>query len=474
MKKIVLHSILLWFISLSSYSQRYYDVVKLPLNTRQNNEMTPAFFEGGIVFSSNRRQDLLVVTTDQDQHYLYNLYYVEKKEKGWSKAQLFSKDLTSRYNESSITFSADYQTAFLTRTQASDSKNYGNLNNTDTTNGIFMSTGKYFNWGSSRAFRFNNENYHTSFPSLNKTGDKLYFAAQIPDGYGGYDIYVSEHRNGVWQEPVNLGPNINTAENEVTPYIHTSGRLYFASRGHSGNGGLDIFYSEFINGQWTSPANLPTPFNSRYDDFAYIVNSEMDTGYFTSNRDGSDDIFMFSSQIPTFPDCQLQIEEELCYEFSESGSIDLDTTTLEYEWDLGDGTKIRGLSAEHCFDGPGEYSVSLNVIDTLTNEIYFSEATYSLLIQEVEQPYITSLDTAMVNEDINFDASKSNIKDFSIENYYWDFGDGQFATGQTVTHSFRKTGSYIIRLGLTGAMTSNPEQQGKACVIKEIIILRNK
>ena len=82
--------------------------------------------------------------------------------------------------------------------------------------------------------------------------------------------------------------------------------------------------------------------------------------------------------------------------FYEPGSVDLDTTTLQYEWDLGDGTKIRDLQADHCFKGPGDYVIKLNVIDTLTGEIYFNQASYDLKVEDIQQPYITTVDTCSV------------------------------------------------------------------------------
>lgn len=464
MRALVLISILI--ISLGIKGQRYYKVFELPFNQKQGNEMAPAFYKDGLVFSSDRKNDLILVTVDQQNNRLYNLYYVEMKDGKWSKPKLLSNELSTRYNESSASFKSD-GSMYFTRTL--DVRDQLIANQADTSvNGIFYSDANLI---SSEEFMHNEELFDVAFPSISADGNTLYFAARNPEGYGGYDIYSSELRNGAWQEPQNLGGRINTPENEIFPFIHTSGRLYFSSRGHHERNDIDIFYSELIDQEWIEPVNLPRPFNSRSDEFGYITTPEMDTGFFTSNRRGSDDIFMFVSTFPAFDDCPMQIEESFCYEFSEAGSMVLDTTSLKYEWDFGDGNKVRNTSATHCFEEPGYYLVQMNVIDTLTGETHFSEASYDLLIEPIEQPYMLALDTAFVGQTIELDAINSNIKKFEIENYYWDFGDGEVGNEQPVRYSYNKEGTYYIKLGLTGPDRNDPSKTLKACSQKAIVIL---
>ncbi len=99
------------------------------------------------------------------------------------------------------------------------------------------------------------------------------------------------------------------------------------------------------------------------------------------------------SSIPTFTDCKPQEENEYCYVFYEPNNNELDTTVLAYEWDLGDGTKIRKLKAEHCYSKTGNYLVQLNVVDLLTNQVALNQASDSFLVEDIEQPYITASDT---------------------------------------------------------------------------------
>jgi hypothetical protein len=457
-------------------AQVFYIAERMPFNTSANSDMAPVIFKNGLIFSSDRKNDIIIVTVDQTGSYLYNLYYSEKKgNRSWTKPDLFLKSLSTRYNQSSTSISTDGKTIYYTGTINATGK-IGDQYTSDTLkNGIFIATWESDDWVSKEEFPYNNIGYDLGYPCISSDGNRLFFAARDPKGYGEFDLYYSDKTNSKWTQPVNLGPIINTSESEVFPFIFNNNRLYFASRGHGGIGGLDIFYSDYINGQWKQPVNLPKPFNSSSDDFAFVSNAELDTGYFTSNRSGSDDIFRFVSTFPTFTECFVQVEEDYCYQFYEAGKMNLDTTTLKYEWDLGDSTKIRNNTAEHCFAGPGYYLVKLNVIDTLTGEIYFNEATYDLMIEKAIQPYILAKDTVYIDDEVLFDASESNIKDFQIKNYYWDFGDGSLGTEIKSTHSYSTAGNFIIRLGVTGNSGNEGKNLDKACVYKQITIIeKNK
>lgn len=144
---------------------------------------------------------------------------------------------------------------------------------------------------------FNSDTYSVGHPSLSSDGKTMYFTADIPGGYGGTDIYYSIRSGNTWSKPTNLGEIINTDGNEMFPYIAADGTLYFASDGHPGLGGLDIFSSIVVNNlQWSLPQNLHAPVNSPADDFSFIINTISNSGYFASAREGgkgNDDIYAF-------------------------------------------------------------------------------------------------------------------------------------------------------------------------------------
>ena len=148
------------------------------------------------------------------------------------------------------------------------------------------------------------DSFNFGHPALSKDEKLMIFASDVNDtlnpGFGGLDLYyvIYDTKTKTWSsKPVNLGPDINTAEDEAFPFLHADGTLYFASKGHSGMGGFDIFKSA-PNGdkKWAKPENMKYPINSAGDDFAIIFESDKERGYFTSNRalgKGLDDIYSF-------------------------------------------------------------------------------------------------------------------------------------------------------------------------------------
>ncbi|UMB60742.1 OmpA family protein [Lutibacter sp. A80] len=154
-----------------------------------------------------------------------------------------------------------------------------------------------FNVSNVSLVTFSDPNYSIKNPSISKDGKKLFFAANMPDSYGYYDIYVSNIlKNGTLSSPKNLGNTINTYDDDLYPFTDKNNTLYFASFGHKGQGSLDIFKSEFINGTYSKVENLPAPINSKSADFGYVSNPNNDTGFFVSNRrkgKGDVDIYGF-------------------------------------------------------------------------------------------------------------------------------------------------------------------------------------
>lgn len=143
--------------------------------------------------------------------------------------------------------------------------------------------------------------YSVGHAALSPDGSILYFVSDMPGGQGGTDIWYCERTaDGSWAQPVNAGPVVNSAGDEMFPSILADGTLYFSSDGWIGMGNLDIFRSAGEKGSWEKPVNLGFPINSSADDFAFTVYSTedyTDLGYISSNRKdgaGNDDIYSFS------------------------------------------------------------------------------------------------------------------------------------------------------------------------------------
>ena len=148
---------------------------------------------------------------------------------------------------------------------------------------------------------FNSLQYNVGHPCFSPDGNTLYFSSDMPGGYGKADIYKSSWVNGDWSQPENLGSKINTAYDEMFPFVSHDKDLYFASKGHVGLGGLDIFMARHSNGSFDEPENLGYPLNSNLDDFGITINKEGNIAYFTSNRtDYYDRIYETNMYVPEF------------------------------------------------------------------------------------------------------------------------------------------------------------------------------
>lgn len=143
-----------------------------------------------------------------------------------------------------------------------------------------------------KAFPHVGENNAASFPHITNSGRTIYFAAyNLPGGYGGFDIWVIHQQGNGWTRPRNLGPNVNSSGDEVSPSISSDGYLFFSSDYHKGFGGFDVFRAKRTAGVWKNIRNLGNQVNSSYDDMYFSYDAATRTGYFASNRDGYLDIY---------------------------------------------------------------------------------------------------------------------------------------------------------------------------------------
>lgn len=263
------------------------------LNTRHI-EFSPVFFQDGMVFVSSRQRGGYI--DEESGETYFDLFFTSLEPDGSpGRVKPFSLELNSPLHEGPLTFSADEQTVFFTR-------NNQELTPTQSKSGrislkIYQAEwGPYNDWINVRPLPFNSGSYSCMHPALSTDGKRLYFASDRPGGFGKRDIYMVEKRDGDWSEPINLGPQINTAGNESYPFFHESGYFFFASDGHPGEGGLDLFMIDMGGKRWGELTNLGKPFNTPDDDFGFLMHESGTRGYFSSNRQdglGKDDIYMF-------------------------------------------------------------------------------------------------------------------------------------------------------------------------------------
>jgi hypothetical protein len=207
------------------------------------------------------------------------------------KTTLFLPGLNTKFNIGPVCISSDGNTAYITHNSGADQSGKSELD---------IITVKYRNgkWDKNYStLPLKLKGYSIAHPAISSDDERFYFVSDMPGGYGGMDIYCCERRGGFFSQPINLGPNVNTPGNELFPYISHEGYLYFASNGHPGLGGLDIYVSLPLEaGGFSEPFNMGPGINSSHDDFSIYFEEEGNTGYFASNRPGGkgeDDIYHF-------------------------------------------------------------------------------------------------------------------------------------------------------------------------------------
>jgi hypothetical protein len=435
-------------------AQELYTVTSLPFNSREYNDFAAVPYKDGVVFCSNRIQSAILFRTDSSGQPLSDLYFAKKLKDGkWEKKpEIFSKELNSKYHEGPMSFSSDGNEIYFTIGES--------------TEGIFSSVFNGSQWGPIKTFPYNETTSKSTQPCISPDGNTLYFSSNRPGGNGKYDIYVCTKKNNQWSKPRNIGPPINSAYSEGYPFFR-NGKLYFSSNRPGGAGGFDIYFSREVNGKWAEPILLPSPINSAKDDFAYWSDNEDRHGFLSSdrsNRQRALDIYEFTFNFPLLDSAKIQETNSYSYLISDPSSTVKDTTTFKYEWEFGDGSKHLGKELElaHTYATTGDYTVVLNVIDTLTHDVQKNKWSFVIEARDIEQPFITCLDTAYTGKEISFDALKTNLPNFPIANYYWDFGDDHVATGKEVKHIFKDPGVYKIILGITSTPDANNQTKTEA------------
>lgn len=235
---------------------------------------------------------------------------------------------------------------------------------------------------------------------------------------------------------------------------------------------MDVYYTMLSRGAWDDPIDMPDPINSSGDDFAFVADLNMATGYFSSNRLKNDDIYKFSSLIIRLASCDTLQDNNYCYRMAEVNAIRIDTVVpFRYEWSFGDGSpKGIGPVVEHCYSGPGTYIIRLEVVNLITREVIKNEKPPDTLkVADVEQPYISGPDEGTAGQRLKFNAESTNLPGWNITQYYWNFDDESIAIGKEVDKTYLKPGSYNIQL----IVTAEPEPGGEvreACVCKNIVV----
>lgn len=419
----------------------------------------PAYYQQGLVVCSNQKDRLTKTILDNSGEEPLDLYYVDLSNN--ENPVRFDEHFRTDYHDGPISFTKNGDMCVISRNHVVNQTNKA-LERDSNKLGLFISQLTEFGWLDMEPWEYNDPLFNTTHPHIDESGNTIWFASDRPGGYGGYDIWTSSKVDGQWTEPVNLGPSVNTQNNEVFPYV-LAFELYFASD-RPGLGGLDVYTISLIGAG--SVRILPEPINSSFDDFGLITKDNLQSGYMSTNRLGMDEVWSFEFVHPTFENCDSLIETIFCYTLYEENAKEIGgVESLIYEWTINDD-KRRGIEIDYCFPGPGDYEITLDIIDTIIGKTYFNEAYYFITLEREVQPYITSPDTVIPGQQFELNASNTNLPGVIIDQYYWDFGDGAKAIKEVNTHSYTTPGIYTVQLGVIGYQA---EMEIRDCVYKTIV-----
>lgn len=282
-------------VKLKSIAPSDYEVNAVSMINTAGDDFSPVYYRDGIVFISNAKRKSSAFTWN-NRPWL-KIYALPYKPAGTEKGipSELKIPAVNKFHGGPVSFTRQDNMIYFSNNQNPGKKSKSAVS----TLGIYTANRTGSKWTDLKSISLNNAKYSVSHPTLNANGSEMYFVSDMPGGYGGTDIYYSKLSKGIWSEPVNLGSAINTEGNEMFPFLHQDGTLYFASEGHSGYGGLDIYYTKYVDSTWTVPVNMGQPVNSGYDDFGLILDRNKLNGYFSSNRPGgagNDDIYRLQSK----------------------------------------------------------------------------------------------------------------------------------------------------------------------------------
>lgn len=279
-------------------------IQELGINTSAG-ELAPVAIGEDIIFTSNRKipRPIERVNARMNEPF-YQLYKSTWKVSTTSGVRImtepkqFATSVSSPFNTGPVAFfnKGKSMVYVSSSTDVNEDDNY--------TLGLYFAALEENRWKVLSSYQYNSSAYSINDVSISEDGTILFFSSDMKGGFGGNDIYTSKLKDGRWSKPQNLGESVNTSQNEIFPYLHRDGSLYFSSDGLPGLGQLDLFKIELSGGGESEAQNMGYPINSRFDDFGLTIDSLSTHGYFTSNRKHGgydDDIYELDMDLQQYP-----------------------------------------------------------------------------------------------------------------------------------------------------------------------------
>lgn len=385
-------------------------------------------YDGNLVFASTRKNSIFTSTIQKWNNQPFSVLYVAKIDgDSLGEPRNFSSQLDSKFNEATPIFTKDGKTIYFTRNNYLKKRS----KSSDGTTNLKIYRASLINgkWSNITALPFNSSEYNVAHPALSPDEKTLYFVSDMPGSIGGSDIWwVNVINHKTYGKPQNLGTKINTEGKETFPFVSDENELFFASDGHPGLGGLDIFVSKITDKGCSEPINVGKDINSPMDDFGFYIDTNSRKGFFSSNREGGqgyDDIYRFT-----------EIKKILCEQLLAGVITDIDTE-LPLEGALVELFNAdEKLLAKYTTNSLGKYVFDNEIVCENIYRVRVSQTNYltdeksiqipdisgesklDFAIKKIKEELTPGIDLRFVLEipEIYFDLDKWNIRpDAEIE-----------------------------------------------------------
>ena len=377
--------------------EAYFSIKHLNINTKNTEFGGYPNGDGKVYFVSNSEESATIKRYHTWNNGVFlDLYSADiDKDLELKNATLKSKKINKKYHEGSLCFAPDGKSVYFTRNNMDVRKKRRDENGIQNLKIYSAEVDAEGNWINEQQLAINSKEFSVGHPAISSDGKVMYFTSDMPGGFGGADIYsMSINGDGTYGSPENLGSKINTEGQEMFPWITSEKLLFFASDGHLGLGGLDIFVMlPNKDGSFKKLMNVGRPVNSAKDDFALVMNTDGKTGFVSSNREtgvGGDDIYGFNLLKPLKVNLSVKgvvtdvrsneiIAQALVNLLDSEGNI-LATVTADekgnYEFDVEPDTDYRlAVSTEKYFDNSNSFTTKNleNSIEVIQEDVFLEK-----------------------------------------------------------------------------------------------------
>lgn len=357
------------------------------------------------------------ITIDGDEVTFIKIYSSSKGDNGWGEpAELSDAVNREGFHTTGGALSSDGRRMFITRNVIS-----GNLASDSK---IFFTEKAGNGWGPAKEVEGVNGEYLAMHPSPGELygNEVLFFTSNMDGGFGGKDIYYATYKgNGVYGDPVNLGPKINTVGDEETPF-YRDGTLYFSSTGHPGLGGLDVFSAVWDGARWSEPANMGKGYNTSLDENYFMLDKEGYTGLLASNREGTrslksktccDDIYYVSLKVIEIDILALIYDKE-----TDEALTDATFQIMTMVDDKPGNIQTKTNSSGNDFAFPLELDMPYKII--VSREDYYPDTiTFNTVGILDSKTYETAIKLEPAPVYVTFTSEEPIV----LSNIYYDFND---------------------------------------------------